>query len=150
MTQKIAGETGHIVIAADSHADGLVDLRPYLIRCNTVTMCGTRFRNVHHPELVEDSIAAVPLGALPHAEDIAYLASERARFITGETLNVDAGASTWGICRVAACLDVWRQTVERTVHGRALGRPRSRLSRVRHAVSGGRSPHRLLQPERRS
>ena len=71
---------------------------PHGIRCNTVTMGlvrGTRFTSVHHPELVEDSIAAAPLGALPHAEDIAeavaFLASDRARFITGETLNVDAG-----------------------------------------------------------
>jgi NAD(P)-dependent dehydrogenase (short-subunit alcohol dehydrogenase family) len=71
---------------------------PYGIRCNTVTMGlvrGTRFTEVHHPEMVEDSIASAPLGALPHAEDIAeavaFLASDRARFITGETLNVDAG-----------------------------------------------------------
>lgn len=72
---------------------------PFGIRCNTVTMGlvrGTRFTDVHHPELIPDAVADAPLGALPHADDIAeavaFLASDRARFITGETLNVDAGA----------------------------------------------------------
>ena len=40
--------------------------------------------------------SADPLGALPHTDDIAeavaFLAGDRARFITGETLNVAAGA----------------------------------------------------------
>jgi predicted TIM-barrel fold metal-dependent hydrolase len=30
MRETIAGETGHIVISADSHTEGLVDLKPYL------------------------------------------------------------------------------------------------------------------------
>jgi 3-oxoacyl-[acyl-carrier protein] reductase len=68
------------------------------IRCNNVTMGlvrGTRFTDVLHPDLLPDAIAAAPLGALPHADDIAeavaFLACDRSRFITGETLNVAAG-----------------------------------------------------------
>jgi NAD(P)-dependent dehydrogenase (short-subunit alcohol dehydrogenase family) len=71
---------------------------PYGIRCNIVTMgfvLGTRFADVLHPEMVEGEVNQAPLRALPHAEDIAeavaFLASDRARFITGETVNVDAG-----------------------------------------------------------
>jgi hypothetical protein len=30
MVKSIAGEAGHIVISADSHTEGLVDLKPYL------------------------------------------------------------------------------------------------------------------------
>lgn len=72
---------------------------PFGIRCNTVTMGlvrGTRFTDVHHPEMVPSVVSAAPLGALPHTDDIAeavaFLAGDRARFITGETLNVAAGA----------------------------------------------------------
>ncbi|MDT3441907.1 MULTISPECIES: SDR family NAD(P)-dependent oxidoreductase [unclassified Pseudofrankia] len=71
---------------------------PYGIRANNVTMglvLGTRYADVHHPDLVAEAIAASPMNALPHAVDIAeavaFLASDRARFITGETLNVAAG-----------------------------------------------------------
>lgn len=71
---------------------------PYAIRCNAVTMgfvTGTRFAEVLHPEMVDGEAEATPLGALPHATDIAeavaFLASDRARSITGETLNVDSG-----------------------------------------------------------
>jgi NAD(P)-dependent dehydrogenase (short-subunit alcohol dehydrogenase family) len=71
---------------------------PFGIRCNTVTMGlvrGTRYTDVLHPEMVDDAISDTPLKALPHAVDIAeavaFLAGDRARFITGETLNVDAG-----------------------------------------------------------
>jgi enoyl-[acyl-carrier-protein] reductase (NADH) len=56
---------------------------------------GTRFADVLHPEMVAGEAENAPLRALPHAEDIAeavaFLASDRARFITGETVNVDAG-----------------------------------------------------------
>ncbi len=71
---------------------------PFGIRANTVTMGlvrGTRFTEVHHPEMVQAGVDATPLKQLPHACDIAeavaFLASERARFITGETLNVSGG-----------------------------------------------------------
>jgi NAD(P)-dependent dehydrogenase (short-subunit alcohol dehydrogenase family) len=71
---------------------------PYGIRCNIVTMGfvrGTRFAEVLHPEMVAAERALNPLGELPHADDIAeavaFLASDRARYVTGETLNVDSG-----------------------------------------------------------
>lgn len=71
---------------------------PYGIRCNIVTMGfvrGTRFTEVLHPDMLQPDIDAAPLGELPHADDIAeavaFLASDRARYITGETLNVDSG-----------------------------------------------------------
>ena len=69
------------------------------IRANTVTMGmvrGTRFSDVLHPEILEDALKTSPMGDLPHATDIAeavaFLASDRARFITGETLNVAGGS----------------------------------------------------------
>ena len=71
---------------------------PYGIRCNVVTMGfvrGTRFAEVLHPDMVAAEASANPLGELPHADDIAeavaFLASDRARYITGATLNVDSG-----------------------------------------------------------
>ena len=71
---------------------------PYGIRSNVVTMGfvrGTRFAEVLHPDMVAAEATANPLGELPHADDIAeaiaFLASDRARHITGATLNVDSG-----------------------------------------------------------
>ncbi len=71
---------------------------PYNIRVNYVSMGmvrGTRFID-HHPELLERPDALGPLGVLPHADDIAeavaFLASDRAAYITGEILNVSGGA----------------------------------------------------------
>ena len=71
---------------------------PHGIRVNSVTMGlvrGTRFTDVLHPEMVDEAVTTTPLGALPHAVDIAeaaaFLLSDRARFITGETLNVAGG-----------------------------------------------------------
>ena len=71
---------------------------PYGIRCNIVTMGfvrGTRFADVLHPEMLAAEATLNPLGELPHADDIAeavaFLASDRARYVTGETLNVDSG-----------------------------------------------------------
>jgi len=71
---------------------------PFNIRANTVTMGlvrGTRFTDVLHPEMVPAAVEASPLKALPEASDIAeavaFLASDRARFITGETINISAG-----------------------------------------------------------
>src|SRR6516164_7228959 len=71
---------------------------PHGIRSNIVTMGfvrGTRFSDVLHPDMLAEESSANPLGELPHADDIAeavaFLASDRARHITGETLNVDSG-----------------------------------------------------------
>ena len=56
---------------------------------------GTKFL-VDHPEIRERADAQGPLGFLPHkdeiAESIAFLASPRATHITGEILNISAGA----------------------------------------------------------
>jgi NAD(P)-dependent dehydrogenase (short-subunit alcohol dehydrogenase family) len=71
---------------------------PYNIRCNTVSMgviTGTKFID-DNPEISERWLPMTPLGRLGSADDIAesvaFLASERARNITGEILNVAGGA----------------------------------------------------------
>jgi enoyl-[acyl-carrier-protein] reductase (NADH) len=57
---------------------------------------GTRFSDVLHPEIAAEAAVAAPLRRLPDATDIAetvaFLVSDRARAITGETVNVSAGA----------------------------------------------------------
>jgi len=71
---------------------------PWRIRANSVGMglvTGTKFVD-DHPELLTRPDAMGPLGALPSASDIAeaaaFLASDRAAFITGEKLSVSGGA----------------------------------------------------------
>ncbi len=71
---------------------------PHNIRAVTVAMGavkGTKFAE-DHPEMFERADTIGPLGTFPHATDIAeaiaFLASDRAGNITGETLNVAAGA----------------------------------------------------------
>ena len=72
---------------------------PYGIRANTVTMgmvAGTRFIDDLHPDLTGPEIARSALRRLPDTNDIAetvsFLVSDRARNITGEIINVTAGA----------------------------------------------------------
>jgi NAD(P)-dependent dehydrogenase (short-subunit alcohol dehydrogenase family) len=71
---------------------------PYGIRANTVSMGmveGTKFV-MDHSELRERHDTLGPLGSLPGkdeiAELVAFLASSRARHITGEIVNVSGGA----------------------------------------------------------
>lgn len=71
---------------------------PYGIRANTLSMgmvSGTRFTDALHPDMQDTERARSPLGRLSHVDDIveaaAFLISDRARNITGETLNVAAG-----------------------------------------------------------
>jgi NAD(P)-dependent dehydrogenase (short-subunit alcohol dehydrogenase family) len=71
---------------------------PLGIRVNAVSMgivTGTKFIDAH-PELLELPGAAGVLGHLANAEEIAetvaFLTSDRARSLTGEILNVSAGA----------------------------------------------------------
>lgn len=72
---------------------------PYGIRANTVSMGmvrGTRFIDNLHSDMTGAEIARSPLRRLPDTGDIAeavsFLVSDRARNITGETINVAAGA----------------------------------------------------------
>ena len=71
---------------------------PFNIRSNCVSMGvvrGTRFVEVHHPELIDESVATTPLGRLSSAVDIAdavvFLASDAASTITGATIDVNGG-----------------------------------------------------------
>jgi NAD(P)-dependent dehydrogenase (short-subunit alcohol dehydrogenase family) len=71
---------------------------PFGIRAVTVAMGivkGTKFID-DHPEIVERADTMGPLGSFAEASDIAeaiaFLASDRARHITGEILNVAGGA----------------------------------------------------------
>ena len=71
---------------------------PHGIRSVCVSMGiveGTKFAD-DHPELFDTPDAKPPLGSYPDsseiAESIAFLASDRARHITGEILNVAGGA----------------------------------------------------------
>ena len=72
---------------------------PHGIRANTVTMGmvrGTRFIDDLHADLTGPEIARSALRRLPDTDDIAetvsFLVSDRARNITGEVVNVAAGA----------------------------------------------------------
>jgi NAD(P)-dependent dehydrogenase (short-subunit alcohol dehydrogenase family) len=71
---------------------------PHGIRCNTVAtgvVTGTKFID-DHPEIAERLLPETPLRehatADSVAETVAFLASDRARHITGEIVNVAAGA----------------------------------------------------------
>ena len=71
---------------------------PFAIRVNTVSMGivrGTKFVD-DHPELLDRPDGQGVLPTLPGASDIAeavaFLASDRSHHITGEILNVSAGA----------------------------------------------------------
>lgn len=82
----------HALTRSCAHEGG-----PHGIRCNAVTMGvvrGTRFVEAR-PDLIERTRQETPMRAHPEAVDIAaaicFLASDQARFITGEILNVAAG-----------------------------------------------------------
>jgi NAD(P)-dependent dehydrogenase (short-subunit alcohol dehydrogenase family) len=73
-----------------------VEGAPHEIRVNTVTMgvvIGTKFMD-DHPEILEYASPPMPtpVGVGDVAEATAFLVSDRARHITGETLNIAAGA----------------------------------------------------------
>ena len=81
LTRCLAHEGGPFGIRSNSVSPGLTD--------------GTKFL-MDHPEIRDRPDALGPLGSLPHkdeiAEAIAFLASPRAAHITGEILNISAGA----------------------------------------------------------
>jgi len=71
---------------------------PHGIRVNTLSMgmvTGTRFTDALHPDMQSAELAKSPMGQLPNVTDVveaaAFLLSDRAANITGETLNVSAG-----------------------------------------------------------
>jgi len=71
---------------------------PHNIRANAVTMgvvTGTRFIDELNPEIAKAELPKVPMGRHATVEEIVdaveFLASDRARFITGEILNVTGG-----------------------------------------------------------
>ncbi len=55
----------------------------------------SRLRNVSAQQIVDDYLAQTPLGRLEEPEDVAdvvvFLCSDRARFMTGQTVNVTIG-----------------------------------------------------------
>ncbi|MFE6820882.1 SDR family NAD(P)-dependent oxidoreductase [Streptomyces sp. NPDC057690] len=70
---------------------------PHNIRCNAVALglvTNTRFTDIR-PHLIERVLPDIPLGRAGTAGDVveaaAFLASDRASFITGEILNVSGG-----------------------------------------------------------
>jgi NAD(P)-dependent dehydrogenase (short-subunit alcohol dehydrogenase family) len=54
---------------------------------------------IHNRDLWERTVASVPMGRLAEPAEIAdgvlFLASDLARFVTGETLCVDGGLTAW-------------------------------------------------------
>ena len=81
--------------------DLAVKLAPYGIRVNCIAPgpFDTDMMNHirHDPERMREFLKAVPLGHVGHEDDIkavaVFLASEAARFITGQTLTVDGGST---------------------------------------------------------
>ncbi len=105
-TAAVRGEAFHSHYAASKGAlvsltkSLAVELAPYNIRVNCVApgwvetdMCAEVFSDPEFRRQVQESI---PLKRIPHPEDIAgpilFLASDLARHITGEVLNVNGGS----------------------------------------------------------
>jgi 3-oxoacyl-[acyl-carrier protein] reductase len=105
-TAGVRGEARHSHYAATkgaliSFTKSLAsELAPFGIRANCVApgwvdtdMCEEVFRDTEYRKKVE---ASIPLHRIPPPEDIAgpilFLASELARHITGEVLNVNGGS----------------------------------------------------------
>jgi len=68
------------------------------VRANSVVMgvvTGTRFIDELNPQIAVDELPKVPLGRHSSVDEIVdtveFLASDRARFITGEVVNVSGG-----------------------------------------------------------
>ncbi|MCP2619709.1 SDR family oxidoreductase [Candidatus Aminicenantes bacterium AC-334-K16] len=109
-TAGVRGEAFHSHYAATKGAlialtkSLAIELAPYGIRVNCVApgwvetdMCDEVFQDKQFKEKVRQSI---PLGRIPPPEDIAgpilFLASDLARHITGEVLNVNGGSVLCG------------------------------------------------------
>lgn len=83
----------NVLTRACAHEGGPHNIRAVAVSMGVVK--GTKFAH-DHPEIVDRPDTRGLLGDLPSAADIAetiaFLASDRARFITGEIVNVAAGA----------------------------------------------------------
>jgi len=72
-----------------------IDLSPYKIRVNCVAPGATQVRPLREGQTEDGRIPAVPLGRVGQPRDngelIAFLASDKASYITGCTIRVDGG-----------------------------------------------------------
>jgi len=89
-----ASKAGLIAISKGfARAGGAFNIRSNCVSMGVVR--GTRFVEVHHPELIDESVATTPLGRLSSTLDIAdavvFLASDAASRITGATIDVNGG-----------------------------------------------------------
>ena len=83
----------NVLTRSCAHEGGPFNIRSVAVSMGIVT--GTKFVT-DHPEMLEHPGVKGPLGTFPDAAEIAdviaFLASDRARHITGEIVNVAAGA----------------------------------------------------------
>jgi NAD(P)-dependent dehydrogenase (short-subunit alcohol dehydrogenase family) len=83
----------NVLTRSCAHEGGPFNIRSVAVSMGVVT--GTKFVT-DHPELLEQPSVRGSLGSFPDAAEIAevitFLASDRARHITGEIINVAAGA----------------------------------------------------------
>ena len=87
LVRGIAREEGRYAVRANVIGTGVIDAG--------ITQAGLESGDVPQ-NFVDGAIQSTPLGRLGEADDIAeavlFLASQRAKFITGQVLNVDANA----------------------------------------------------------
>jgi NAD(P)-dependent dehydrogenase (short-subunit alcohol dehydrogenase family) len=83
----------NVLTRSCAHEGGPFNIRSVAVSMGIVT--GTKFV-ADHPEILENPAITGPLGSFPDAAEIAdviaFLASDRARHITGEIVNIAAGA----------------------------------------------------------
>lgn len=88
LTEVVAAETGPYGIRANAIAPGIVET-PLTERSNLL-----------RGRIREEYLDHTPLGRIGHPDDIAavavFLASDAARWITGETIATDGGMHIWG------------------------------------------------------